>query len=173
MTTKDAASASLKNNMNLVFAIIAVLAMILADQASKFWVLEHLADGTVLQVLPGILQFRYVENTGMAFSLFDNQTWLLALFSFIVVVVLTVMLLKGKVEGKAMRAAVLMIIGGGIGNLIDRAFRHFVVDFIEVTFMNFAVFNVADCFVTVGCLLVIVLLLADIIRDPKGESDGK
>ena len=86
------------------------------------------------------------------------------------------LLIARKFKSKVLIASVVMVMGGGLGNLIDRVFRHFVVDYIEVLFIDFPVFNFADCFITVGEFVLIGYLLWDIFRDfrkGRAETNGK
>lgn len=158
--------------MYVALYIVAIGVLVALDQLTKYLVLLHLADGQVVTVLPGIVQFRHVENSGMAFSLLSDKTWLLALFTVVVLVACVVLLVTERIEGKWKQFALLLIIAGGLGNLIDRVFRHSVVDFIEVTFTHFAIFNVADIFVTCGAALLIIILLVEIFRGEEGDQHG-
>ncbi len=155
--------------------VIAVIAAV--DQLIKFAVLgSSLVSGGVYTVIPDILQFRYVENTGAAFSLFSDKTQLLSAFTAVVLLAGFVLIFTNKIKSKIVLTSVVMLMGGGLGNLIDRIFRHFVVDYIEVLFVDFAVFNFADCFVTVGEFILIGYLIYDIVKDfKKGrqKADGK
>ena len=160
-----------------VICCCAIAAIAAADQLIKLAVLgSSLVSGGAFTVLPGILQFRYVENTGAAFSLFSDKTQLLSVFTAAVLVVGFVLIFTKKIKSKLMLTSVVMLMGGGLGNLIDRVFRHFVVDYIEVLFVDFAVFNFADCFVTVGEFILIGYMVYDIVKDfKKGrqKADGQ
>ncbi len=153
---------------------LAIAAIAAVDQLIKIAVLHSsLVQGTAFTVIENVLQFRYVENTGAAFSLFSDKTALLSVFTAVVLVVGFVLIFQNKFKSKILLASVVMLMGGGLGNLIDRVFRHFVVDYIEVLFVDFAVFNFADCFVTVGEIILIAYLLYDIIKDyKKGKVKG-
>ncbi len=163
--------------MSPVICCALVVLIAVADQLIKLAVLDSsLVGGEVFTVIGNFLQFRYVENTGAAFSLFEDKTVLLSIFSALVMAVGFYLLIARKFKSKVLVASVVMIMGGGLGNLIDRVFRHFVVDYIEVLFIDFPVFNFADCFITVGEFVLIGYLLWDIFRDFKkgrSETDGK
>ena len=150
--------------------IIALLAA--ADQASKVFALRFLEPVGSADFLPGILGFRYVENTGAVFGSFSDSTVLLSVITAVVIVVGLALLVMGKFSNKIYLACAVLIIAGGIGNLYDRIFRGFVVDFFEFRFMNFAVFNVADVFVTVGSFTLIIYLIAGLIRDAKKKEQS-
>ena len=163
--------------MSPVICCALVLLIALADQLIKLAVLNSsLISGETVTVIGNFLQLRYVENTGAAFSLFEDKTALLSIFSALVMAVGFYLLIARKFKSKILVASVVMIMGGGLGNLIDRVLRHFVVDYIEVLFVDFPVFNFADCFITVGEFVLIGYLLWDILRDFKkgrSKSDGK
>lgn len=163
--------------MSPVICCVLVVLIAVADQLIKLAVLDSsLVGGGIVTVIGDFLQFRYVENTGAAFSLFEDKTVLLSVFSALVMAVGFYLLIARKFKSKVLVASVVMIMGGGLGNLIDRVFRHFVVDYIEVLFVDFPVFNFADCFITVGEFVLIGYLLWDIFRDFKkgrSETDGK
>lgn len=142
-------------------AIIAIAAVVL-DRLSKMWAVGSLRHmpGQHMDVLPGVFEFRYVQNEGMAFSLLEGKTWLFIVITILIVACLFGYLLKYRaVESIWTRVAIASIIGGAIGNLIDRLLYGYVIDFINPTFMRFAVFNVADIFVTCGAILFIFALL--------------
>lgn len=147
------------------------------DQLIKIAVLNSpLVSGEVSTVIEGFLQWRYVENTGAAFSLFTGKTALLSVFTAVVLLVGFYLIIAKKIKSRVALASVVMLMGGGLGNLIDRIFRHFVVDYIEVLFIDFPVFNFADCFVTVGEFLLVGYLVYDIVRDYKKagqKADGE
>ena len=154
-----------------------IAAIAAVDQLIKIAVLNSsLVSGEVSTVIDGFLQWRYVENTGAAFSLFTGKTALLSVFTAAVLLVGFYLIIAKKIKSKVALASVVMLMGGGLGNLIDRIFRHFVVDYIEVLFIDFPVFNFADCFVTVGEFLLVGYLVYDIIKDYKKagqKADGE
>lgn len=156
---------------------LVIAAIAAADQLIKLAVLRSsLVEGGTFTVIPDILQFRYVENTGAAFSMFSDKTEMLAVFTAVVLLAGFIVIFTKKIKSKLMLASVVMLMGGGLGNLIDRVFRHFVVDYIEVLFVDFAVFNFADCFVTVGEFILIGYLIFDIVKDYKKgrqKADGQ
>lgn len=143
------------------------LAAVALDQGVK--ALARHAEGFTL--IPGVLAFTYAENTGMAFSLFSGQPWLLALLS-LGLMVLGWRILRRYRLGPWSRTAAMMMLGGAVGNLIDRLLTGYVVDMFEVLFVRFAIFNVADAFLTVGCILMAAsLLLRPQEWSEKGHGD--
>lgn len=161
-------------------AILIIAALVAADQIIKLVVINNLSNGGYVEVLFGLLRFRYVENTGAAFSSFQNQTTFLTIFTLAVIAVILFVLLTKKIKPGLMYWSLVVVVAGGLGNFIDRLFRGFVIDYIEPTFINFAVFNFADCCVTVGAALLIFSTLYDMIKenkaylsDKKAEDSGK
>ena len=143
--------------------VLAVSAFLVAvDQFLKVWALQTLAGGPSILVIPGLLQFTYVENRGAAFGIFQGRVGLLSLFTLAVVVAL-ILLIRGKLRHPLLMWSVGLIIAGGVGNLIDRVFRSFVVDYIDISpLFSFPVFNFADCCVVIGtAMLAVYMLLID------------
>lgn len=160
--------------MSPVICCVVVALIAVADQLIKRAVLaSSLVQGEDITVISGFLELEYVENTGAAFSLFEGRTQILSVFSALVLVVGIYLLFARKIKSKVMLTSVVMIMGGGLGNLIDRIIYHFVVDYIKVLFIDFPVFNFADCFITVGEFILIGYLLWDIFRDFKKSKMEK
>ena len=136
------------------------LVIILLDQLTKYWMLDGLSLREVgrVAVLPPILNFSYVENTGVSFGLFGGggARWALSVFSVLVAIGLAFWALQAK--RRTLIAAIGLVIGGAIGNAIDRIQYGYVVDFIDFSGTGVFpwVFNVADSAITVGILLLIL-----------------
>lgn len=152
------------------YAIFVVI-LVAIDQLVKYLVLQNIPLGGHVPFIPHLVELTYVENTGAAFSLLSQHTWLLALISLAMSVVLAVAIWKNFFRHPLGKTALALLLAGAVGNLIDRAFRGFVVDMFNVLFMNFAVFNVADICVVVGGIAagVYYLLLADKL-EPRAEE---
>lgn len=129
---------------------ILVAALIVLDQVVKFLVRTNIPLGGSVPFIPYILDLTYVQNTGAAFSLFEQHTWLLTLISAVMSVVLAVALFKGFFKHPLGKVCLSLVLAGAVGNLIDRALMGYVVDMFRTLFMNFAVFNVADICIVVG-----------------------
>ena len=143
----------------LAFSLFAA-GIVAADQITKYLTVANIALYEDVPFLPGLLQLTYVQNTGAAFSSFEGQQWLFALI-FIVLTGLIFWEYFKKPMGFTTfeRWCIAAIYGGGLGNMIDRVRLGYVVDMIETTFMEFPVFNVADCFITCGCIAMMVHLV--------------
>ena len=151
------------------FAAIA-LGVIALDQVSKLLILNFLYEGQV-DLIPGILRFTYVENRGMAFGMLADHRWVFMVFSTIGIALVGVYLWF-YVKGWLGRTALSLIIGGGIGNMIDRVAYGFVVDFIDFYVFDFWkwVFNVADSAVCVGAGMFILYLILDTVKELKKQT---
>ena len=134
----------------MLYALLAA-ALVAADQLVKYLVRTYIPLGESIPFLPHIMDLTYVQNTGAAFSLFQEHTWILTLVSLAASVALAVILAGKRVTRHPLgRILVAVVRAGAGGNLIDRALLGFVTDMFETTFINFAVFNVADICVVVG-----------------------
>ena len=145
------------------------ICLIVIDQLVKWWVRGAIPLGTSIPFIPWIMDLTYTKNTGAAFSSFSGLTWLLALVSLGASVVIAVLIWKNFFPGVWGKLSLSLILAGAVGNLIDRVFLGFVTDMFATTFINFAVFNVADICVTVGGFLMVVyvLLLWDKDKEKK------
>ena len=130
---------------------VLVAALVAIDQIVKYWVRANIELGEVLPFIPHILGLSYVQNTGAAWSMLSNHTWLLTLISAVMSVVLAVLLYKNILTRHPFgKTCLALVLAGAIGNLIDRALLGFVTDMFRTLFMNFPVFNVADICVVCG-----------------------
>lgn len=145
--------------MQFLFYCLFVIGIVAADQVTKLLVLEHIPLYSEVEAIPGLFHLTYVQNTGAAFSAMEGMRWLfVAMFAVMTVLVLVEYFKKRMPFSTFERWCIAAIYGGGLGNIIDRIRLGYVVDMIEVDFMNFPVFNVADCFITCGCFLLIIHL---------------
>ena len=134
----------------MIYALIAAV-LVAVDQLVKYLVMTRIPLGEHVPFIPYILDLTYVTNTGAAFSIFSEHTWILALVSLVMSALLALALWKSFFHHPFGKLALTLLLAGAVGNLIDRALRGFVVDMFNVLFMHFAVFNVADiCVVTGG-----------------------
>ena len=128
------------------------------------------------RLVPGILNVRYVENTGIAFSMFSGGGIGLVLFTFLLIAGLLVWLLVRPQEPKLLRWGLWLIVGGGLGNLYDRIVYGYVIDFLEFAFVRFAVFNVADACICAGAALAVLAMFIEEVRQknhPKGNENAE
>ena len=140
-----------------IVLIGAVLSVII-DQVIKYHVVLYLKPVADVEVIPGLFNLTYLENRGAAFGVLANQRWFFIVTTGVITVLLIAGLFLYKKHSACSIAASILIIGGGIGNLIDRIFLGYVVDYIQVSFFP-PIFNFADCCVTVGTVLLMVHIL--------------
>ena len=144
------------------FFIMALFAagIVAADQFTKYLTVANIALYQDVEFIPGLLGFTYVQNTGAAFSSFEGQQWLFAaIFVVFTAAIFYEYFKKPMGFSKFERWCIAAIYGGGLGNMIDRVRLGYVVDMIETRFMEFPVFNVADCFITCGCIAMMISLI--------------
>ena len=159
-----------------LLSLLGAAVLVVLDQLIKHWATVALLPVGSMEVLPGIVELRYCLNDGMAFSMLAGKQGLLIGVTSVMLVAVLVMLFVRKMP-LAERIAWTLVLGGGVGNLIDRVLNGVVVDYINVLFMHFAIFNFADICVCVGVgLLMLVLLLdstkKDELAQQKAEDDG-
>lgn len=144
--------------MSTFSKIILILILVLIDQISKYWILSFLELGESFNLLP-FLDLTLIFNSGIAFGLLDNLgnlgSWLLYLLVTAIIIYFTYLTLKA--ESKTESLIMLLILSGGLGNVIDRTVHGYVVDFVHFNFngYSFYVFNFADSLITVGAILYI------------------
>lgn len=143
-----------------------LLPLIAIDRAAKQLVMALYAPRGVKNVIPGVLSWAYTENRGAAFSMLSGRGIFLIALSAVLVAALTIYLLRRPEAKGGLRYGFWMIIAGGIGNLYDRIAYGFVVDFIRLDFVNFAIFNPADVFICLGAAFAAISML-------KSEMKGK
>ena len=148
----------------IVAGIIA--ALIVLDQLVKVYVVQNIALGEIKSWIPNLVSLTYLQNRGAAFSILQDQQLLFAVITLVVVVGAIWYLHKHMEDSFWMVLGLTLIIAGGLGNFIDRISQGFVVDMFHLDFINFAIFNVADSYLTVG---VIILLLAMLKEEMNGN----
>ena len=147
--------------------IILLILIIFVDQLSKWLVVALLQGKPSYYLIDGVLRFTYVENDGAAFGMLDDHRWVFLVLSSVMIIALIYYICKYKPKSKWVMTSLILIVGGGIGNMIDRVALGYVVDFIDFRLINFAIFNGADSFVCVGAGLLILSLVLEVIREGK------
>ena len=160
--------------MSLLYYALLAGGIVVLDQVTKYLTVANIPLYADVPFIPGLLQLTYVQNTGAAFSSFEGQQWLFALiFAVFTGLVLYEYFKKSMAFTTFERWCIAAIYGGGLGNMIDRVRMGYVVDMIETTFIDFPVFNVADCFITCGCILMmghLVLFNKEFWKDEKKRA---
>lgn len=146
---------------------------IIIDQITKILASNFLKPIYTLPIIKDIFHFTYRENTGMAFGMLKEHRWVFMLVSTILIIGLGIYLFGMKSQNRLYDVSIAVILSGGIGNMIDRIFLGYVVDFIDCRFIDFAVFNVADSFVCVGSGLLMLALIIDLVKEIRMEKEKK
>ncbi len=151
-----------------IICLILAVSIAVVDQVIKYFVVENLEPLGRVQAIPNILDLVYVENSGVAFGMFSNMRWIFVVVTGIVIIAFIVMLFKMGRESKLFSISAALIIGGGVGNLIDRIVLGYVVDYLQLSFFS-PVCNFADYCITAGTVLLVVYLLfySDLGKDKK------
>ena len=150
--------------------ILVIIGIITLDQVSKLLALAFLRGGDSVVIINKVLRFTYVENRGAAFGMLDDKRWVFMILSTVGIIAMAVFLFKFAKGDKLLSCALAFVIGGGIGNMIDRTFLGFVVDFIDFYAFPNAwvwVFNIADSFVCIGAGLILLYVLLDGVKEIK------
>ena len=157
-----------------VWALIAV-GVIFLDQITKWLTVINLDLYESYPLIENVFHFTYIQNKGAAFGILQDHRWVFIVVSVVAIAGLSVMLWKNRQGSKLLCVAISMIVGGGIGNMIDRCLLGYVIDFLDFTLIDFAVFNVADSFVCIGVGLFVLELLIELkkeIKDGKNKADS-
>lgn len=162
----------MKHTKKHISCSVMILLIIAFDQITKYFASLNLKNADAVGFIPGLVQFRYAENTGMAFSMLSGARWVFILVTVIACILVLYYLFSDRCKSLWLYWSLGVIVSGGIGNLIDRIKFGYVVDFIEPTFVDFAVFNIADCAVTCGAVSLIAYLVYDMIRDSKQSKEN-
>ena len=156
----------------LIILLSVIGASILVDQIVKIIISSTMSVGETIPVIKDIFHFTYIRNEGAAFGMLSEHRWVFMIISSVAIVAMCIYLFKFCKERMLTRIGIALVIGGGIGNMIDRIFLGYVVDMIDCRFIDFYVFNVADSCVCVGAGIVFLGVLLDTIKEIK-ESKAK
>lgn len=157
----------------MILLIAIIFGVIALDQLTKWLAVIYLEGAPSFPLWQDVLHFTYTRNEGAAFGIFSNQRWVFMVFSTVAIIALLVVLFAYRPKSRYVQITLAMIAGGGIGNMIDRIALGYVIDFIDFTLIDFAIFNVADSFVTVGAFMLMGYLIMDIVRESKAEKAKK
>ncbi|NCB73683.1 MAG: signal peptidase II [Clostridia bacterium] len=150
------------------YLIVAVIILII-DQIAKYWTNANLVVDSASPIIPGVVQLTNVQNRGAAFGIFQDGRWFFIVLTIAVVIAAIILIRKNIIKGKLGRWMLVLVIAGGLGNCIDRLFKGYVTDMFQLQFMNFAIFNVADIFITIGGIIFCLYLVFH--REPQEETD--
>ena len=154
----------------VILNLVCVAALVGIDQAIKLWATQYLAPVEAITVIPHVVELRFVLNQGMAFSLLSGKQLFLIIATSIALIFVAYGLFFRSRGKRLQQAALVLVLGGGIGNLIDRVLNGEVVDYINLLFMRFAVFNFADICVCVGVGLWVLVIFLEELHAENGQS---
>ena len=157
--------------MRRYVALLMAAALVGIDQWLKILAKEFLLPGETTPIIQDVLHLTYLENRGAAFGMMEGKNWLLIWATAIVLLILILAVMAGKIKRDFPLFTVCVIIGGGVGNLIDRIYRGYVIDYIQFRFVDFAIFNFADMCITIGTALLVVYLLFYELIGKKREAE--
>ena len=162
--------------MTGVIVSLLILATVFIDQISKYLVVIYMDLYQSIDIIPGVFRFTYIQNRGAAFGSMADNRWIFMILSSVAIIAILVYLFWKKPQSKLILSAIILLVGGGIGNMIDRIRLGYVIDFLD--FCAFPkiwmwVFNIADAFVCVGAGLLALWFILDMIRESKEEKQKK
>ena len=157
----------------MLIPFITAVLVVLADQLSKHYLAPFLSElpGKTYPLIQDVLHLTYVENRGAAFGMLAEHRWVFMALSVIGLAAIALLAIHEKPSSRWIQVAVGLVLGGGIGNMIDRVRLGYVVDFIDCRFINFYVFNIADSCVCVGCALYLLTVVITELRGKKNQTE--
>lgn len=154
--------------MQFLYLIISFIVIIL-DQGLKFYITSNFQLGQVKTIIPGILSFNYLQNNGAAWNVLPGQMWLFYIISIIAIVVCIYFLFNKKYKNALFNVGIALVLGGIIGNFIDRLHLKYVVDMLQLDFIHFNIFNIADSAITIGVILIFIYLIFFDEKESKND----
>ena len=152
--------------MQFLYLFISLF-VVSADQGLKNYIVSNYTVGEVHQIIPGILSFNYLQNDGAAWNILTGQMWLFYAISVIAIAVCLYFLFNKKYKNALFDVGLALVLGGIIGNFIDRLHLKYVVDMLHLDFINFNIFNIADSAITTGVLIIFIYLIFFADKDDK------
>jgi signal peptidase II len=166
----------MKRNKRILIDIVIMAVLVCIDQASKLWAVSRLKDNEGIDLIHGVLKFYYLPNgnSGAAFGILSGHRMLFLVIAAVVITVIFYILYKLPENEKfnILRIMLVLIAAGGVGNMLDRFRLTYVIDFIYFYLINFPIFNVADCYVTVATIVTALLILFKYKEDDFKELEG-
>lgn len=161
-----------RNRRSVIYGTIGVIILTIFDQLTKYLAVLNLKDGPSLVLIPGVFELTYLENQGAAWGMLKNFRWLFLIFTAVACGVLMYGYVKSlsSKRYRNFRILCVFLLSGAVGNAIDRLFQGYVVDFFYFSLIDFPVFNVADCYVTVSMVLFLILYRKEVLAWIRSES---
>lgn len=160
--------------MTYIIAIAVSVLFLIADRVTKYLVESNMDLGESIPFIPKVLDFTFIHNEGGAWGILSGKTWLLVVFTAVVMAGCVYFLIKNGKKSPLLFWAICLILSGGVGNMIDRIFNDGkVIDFFRTLFIEYPIFNVADITVVIGTGLLILYFMLDLIKEQKPENTEK
>ena len=150
--------------------MITIAVLVAVDQLIKYLIDIYLKPVGNISVLKNILQFSYYENDGAMMGMMSGKTVTMTVLAVICLLLIGFVLFSGKIKFGVDYCCIILMISGGLGNIIDRIFRGYVIDYIEVLFIDFYIFNFADCLVTCAAVIMICNQIYEMIKENKEKK---
>ena len=160
-----------KSVSQMVSYLIFTTILVIIDQITKYLTVQNIDLYEVVEVIPNIVSFTYIQNTGAAFSILEGKMWFFYIITALVIGVLIYFMYSEAKNDKLLGYLLALILAGAIGNFIDRLLLQYVVDMIKLEFIDFAIFNVADSYLTVGVIMLMIYTFYDERKTLK-ENNG-
>lgn len=159
---------------NIIKTSIYAIVLILIDQISKLYIINNLKDSSV-KIIPNFLSFTYCKNTGVAFGFGQGNTIIFIICNIVILLILAKLIIfQNDRLNTISKYSLVTVFAGGTSNLIDRIFRSYVVDFIDINeFLKFPIFNIADICITIGIFIVFITSIKDLKNEIKEDNVGK
>ncbi|MBQ8409215.1 MAG: signal peptidase II [Clostridia bacterium] len=161
---------------SIIISVVLMVVAVVLDQVSKLIVVSNMDLHESIAIIPDVFHFTYIQNRGAAFGSFDEHRWVFLILSTVAIIAILAFLFWKKPQDKLLLASLILISGGGIGNMIDRVRLGYVIDFLDFcAFPNLWmwIFNVADAFVCIGAGMLALWMILDTVRDIKKEKAQK
>lgn len=159
-----------KNVQRIFIQLLGIAVLIFIDFLTKEAAIKYLKGNGTFVLIKGVFGLTYAENTGAAFSMFSASTDILSVVTGIAITAVLIYIIFFK-KSLVYDICLPFIVAGGLGNLIDRMTRGYVVDYLHTLFVNFPIYNFADCLITCSAVALIIYLLYEIVRDTKKQKN--
>ena len=153
-----------------LFSLLAIAVLVVSDQIIKYFVDLYLKPVGSVLVIKNFLQFSYYENDGAMMGMMSGKTLTMTILAVICLGVISFVIFSGKIKFGIEYCCIVLMMSGGLGNIIDRIFRGYVIDYIEVLFIDFYIFNFADCLVTCAAVVLICNQIYEIAKESKSKK---
>lgn len=153
-----------------IYSVLSILIFVGVDQLIKYLIDLYLKPVGSAPVFKNILQLSYYENDGAMMGMMSGKTLTMTILAVVCLLAICFVIFSGKIKFGVDYCCIMLMISGGLGNIIDRIFRGYVIDYIEVLFIDFYIFNFADCLVTCAAVLMICNQIYEMIKDNKEKK---